>query len=175
MKLSEINEHPYLTAWIGFVAILLLLALLITFIFSSFPAGEVLYFLAVFLIGYYLFREFVQHYILQKQGLELDQERKMDLVNQNPFLTAYLLLILISLIPTLCIGFLTAIIDNIIMANCYDFVSCFHNRNFSFVLTFLISLTLWVVINYFVFRLVVDRHILPLAIANPDEEVDLDN
>ena len=155
MKFSRIQNDPFLVAWVGFIAIWFLIAIPVSLIASTGYLGYIVTIILLIVIGFFLFREFIQYYILHKRGLEIKQERRKGFSAQKPFLTAWLGFFVVSLIPTLLIRFLI-------------------NSLVSFALLFLIQLILWTVVNFFIFKFMVTRHVVPIATKIPTEDLTIE-
>ena len=137
MSLNE--KYPYLTAWIGFVACLMFSGLILGLIFSGFNfavASSFLYFCG----GFVVFRLLVQHHLT---GKIIDHHRD----ERVGFLTAWVGFFVLHLIPSSIIYYFSMRITHLGLA-------------------FLVNLVLWTICNFYIFRFVIKRHIVPVVLGD---------
>ena len=138
MTLNE--KHPYLTAWIGFVAIMAVGALILGFLqLSSVTINGLIRLFFLIGIGFLVFKALIKEHILENSH-EIHLATAKGLSAKYPFLTAWLGFLGLSLIPTYAISFFASLIRNDVGS-------------------FIVELTLGTVVNFFVFKFVVSRHI----------------
>ncbi|MEM7112606.1 MAG: hypothetical protein AAF614_09235 [Chloroflexota bacterium] len=142
-------KQPYLTAWLGFVAVMSLALLILGLIFSSTTFGGVVYLWVCGVGGFYVFRDMVVRHVLTDEASLATLNGR----SRHPFLKAWLGFGLLALFPTVFINFIMGFIP--ILA-----------------LSFLISLTLFTTINFFVFRFVVEDRLVSQAVVYPIVEKD---
>ena len=147
------DKYPYLTAWIGFVMSISLYTLIFSVVTSFFLSTPYLIFLVFFtFIGFLVFRSMVIKHVLGRPGIGdmMLNPKTEGLSSRYPFLTAWIGFILMSLV-----------INGFIM-NLSDMIP-------SPMLTFLISYTIWIMVDFFVFRFVVRRYIPEMFAARSGE------
>jgi quinol-cytochrome oxidoreductase complex cytochrome b subunit len=141
----SLNEkHPYLTAWLGYAAAVIVVTNILLFIFGGFG------FLLIPIVSFFAFKELTKHH-LQPNLPENNFLKDKGFSNKFPFFTAWFVFFVFSLLPTFLISNISQLFDNP-------------------AIYLILEMVLWVFVNFFIYRFVVKKLLIAKFPPNESSE-----